>query len=338
MNPTSRGHHARLTVVVLALLLCSTSAFADKIHLKSGKVLEGKLKEKKDHMPWDDWCSGEDQVELWHDHSGQCLAKADIANIEKEYQKPQGVALLAKEDHWGEASNGYRTQLIPADDTYVVGKPMLFHLVMQNVSDEVKWYDDQGLAHPSFNIIGPDGNKILTKVGPFQTAGDEEPIDTGEIVTLMESRDITDEYVLTEAGTYSIQFSAGWPESNSIIFEVQPGTPKQEDVLILSLSSVIPDPCFLHKGWETTPQGRQAIQAVSLGIFCRNIHRMTGETFLWQTDKIVDISSEQAETVKVSEYVGKNESGHIYFSPSEGLVEIWPKIKEDIVKSLSLNQ
>ena len=328
-----------ILMTLLGLLLCSTSAFADKIHLKSGKVLEGELKEKTDPVPLDDWCSGEDQIELWHDHSGQCLTKSDIANVEKEYKKPQGVALLAKEDHWGEASNGYRTQLIPASDKYVVGEPMLFHLIMQNVSDGVKWYDDQGLAHPSFKIIGPDGNKILTKVGPFQTGGAEEPIDTGEIVTLMENRDIANEYVITKAGTYSIQFSAGWPESNIIKITVQPGTPKKEDTLILSLSNVIPDQCVLHKGWETAPQGRQAIQAASLGIYCRNIHRMTGETFLWQTDTVADIANDQqVEAVKVSKYLGKNESGHIYFSPSEKLMEIWPNIQEDITRGLNLSQ
>ena len=142
-----------ILVTLIGFLLCTNNTQADKIHLKSGKILEGKLKENKNSMPWDDWCTGENQVELWNNHSGQCLTKSDIDNIEKEYKKPEGIALLAKEDHWGEESNGYRTQLIPASDKYVVGQPMIFHLVLQNVSTMVKWYDDQGLAHPSFNII-----------------------------------------------------------------------------------------------------------------------------------------------------------------------------------------
>lgn len=326
-------------MMVIGVLVCAGSVFADKIYLKSGKVLEGKLREKKELMPWDDWCTGEDQVELWHNHSGQCLNRSEIVKIEKEYKKPEGVALLAKDDHWGEESDGYRTQLIPASDEYVIGRPMLFHLLMQNVSDEVKWYDDQGLAHPPFNIIGPDGEKIIHKVGPFQTLGAEEPIDTDEIVVLMENRDITEEYVITKPGIYRIEFPYGWASSNVVEFEVKPGQLKKEDVLITSLSDVIPDKCYLYKGWKISPAGRQEIKAVPLAIYCGKIHHMGGEMLLWQSDKTVDISvDKENENIEVSEYLGKNDSGHIYVSSSEKLRGIWPNIKEDIIKALKLKK
>jgi len=297
-------------MAVIGFLMCTMNVMADKIHLKSGKVLEGGLKENKN---------------------------------------PQGIALLAKDEDWGEEGNGYKTQLIPTGDEYTVGKPMPFHLVMKNVSNDIKWFDAQGISHPVFTVMGPDGKRVRHKVAPFQTGGGQKPIDTGEIVALFEERDITKEYMIIVPGKYTIQFSEGkygmsaadtFPASNIIEFEVQPGQPLNEDILITSLSGIIPEKCLLTKSWDSNPNGRQPIQGVPIGIFCPGIHRMTSETILWQTDRTVDITGgeEQTKNVEASEYLGKNDSGHIYLSVSSKLEAIWPSIREDIIKTLNLKK
>ncbi len=305
-------------------------------------------------MSWDDWCIGADDIEFWHKDSGQCILKSDIEKVEKELKEPEGIALLAKDDHWGKEQTGYKTQLIPAGNEYIVGQPMLFHLVMKNAGTDIKWYDHQAISHNALQIKDANGNEAYYKQGSFQTAGSEQPIDTGEIVSLFENRNITREYVITKPGKYTIQFRGGnygmsidstFPPSNIIEFEIRSKGPSQEDILISSLSAVLPKARWqLTPDWnheDGTPLGRDPVKGFSIGIVRHaklkvNVVSMT----LWQTETPSDISRKQKEGEnKVSEYLGYRSSDQYYYAyiPAQAQ-KYWPTVRSDIITALDLKK
>jgi len=341
-------------VMLISFFVFTNNAFADKIYLKSGKVLEGKLKENRNPMPWDDWCVGNNDIQVWNNGSGQCIPKSDIEKVEKKFKKPEGIALLANDNNWGEEGNGYKTQLILAGNEYAIGQPMTFHLVMKNIGTDIKWYDNQAISHNALIIKDTNGKEAYYKKGSFQTAGGERPIDTGEIIPLFENRNITNEYVIAKPGKYTIQFRGGnygmssdstFPPSNTIEFEVKAGTSSQDNILISSLLETLPDKKWqLTPRWrrdDETPLGRNPVKGSSIEIvrYAKLKVDVVSMT-LWQTDEPSEVSAQQKEgEKKVSEYLGHSPSGQYYYIHIPLKVEeYWPSVREDIIKALNLEK
>lgn len=342
--------------IIFLALLTQSSIFADRIYLKSGKVLQGKIMSRRQSFnPAPAYCFDfNDTVVLTDNNDGtytyNCVPPDDILRVEREFKKPEGLALLAEEDKWGTQRYGYVTQLIPQSQDYIIGKPMNFGLVLMNVSDSLKFYDHQAITHNSLMITAPDGNEVFFKKGPFQTSGQELPIDTNEIVTLFENRNISDEYVLLKPGKYTIQFRAGhygmdwdsrFPESNIVEFEVKQGIPAKDDLMISSLRHILPGKRWLiATQWEktenVTPSGRKEVKGCFINLFCYAGSKRYISVTLWQTETPADIGK-QAQTVSLSQYLGSNSWGYFYASIPPEAHEHWPNIKEDIIRTLKLN-
>lgn len=342
--------------IFVGLLFNIGDAFADKIYLKSGKIEEGKIQKKEPElhgtMGHSDWCSGDGQVILRRDNgSGQCLSKNDIERIEKTIKKPEGVALLAKDDKWGIEQYGYKTQLIPANTEYSVGQPMIFHLVMKNVGNDIKWYDNQAIGHDTLSIQDENRNEVYCKQGPFQTLGADRPIDAGEIVSLFENRNISDEYVIVKPGKYTIQFRGGnygmsrdsdFPPSNIIEFDVKPGEPDPEDVLISSLSNLFSKDWKLSRDWDKnqTPLGRKSIKSKA-SVFAQYHSSKSNSAYirLWLTIEQDDQLKNEEFKGKISELLGQNSDGKfIYIEVSESADKVWPTARQDISSALKLKK
>lgn len=338
-------------IILVIFLSLSNNAFADKIHLKSGQVKEGMLKVRKARISGDNWCTGEDEIEfVWSSLNSECLAKSDIVKVEKEFKEPKGIALLAKDDLWGDELNGYRTQLIPASSEYMVGYPMFFHLVMKNVSIDTKWYDSQGLGHDDLIIKDANGEKVYYKGMPFQTGGSGKPIDPEEIVTLFENRNIAAVYSIMEPGKYAIQFRKGnygmsedstFPASNILEFEVKSGIPGEHDILISALSDILPD-----GGWQLLPSQKMppgVNPAKCVSIFIERQSKSKDDIVaiaLWQTNEPSDaLAQQKVGGSEVIEYLGHSSSGkHYYAYIPLRAEEYWPSVRNDIVKALDLQK
>ncbi len=248
--------------------------------------------------------------------------------------KSKGQPLLPRDENWGEPNNGLVTQLIPQSEEYVIGKPMKFGLVLKNVSDSVKEYDRQEFIAccGSLMVRTIDNNGLYDKKGHYQTAGGMQKIEPGEIVTLFENRDITDEYVIMKPGKYIIQ-SHPIPASNIIEFEVEPGTPDQQDLLVSLLVNVLPD-----KSWRVmTPKIRNASveQESILVVLGRGGLTDFIGVMLWQT-KTQGAIDDRRQNPPPYEYLGKSSSGYFYITIPPKALDYWPKMKEDIVKALKL--
>lgn len=340
-----------ISAVIFLIILSQSNVFADKIYLKSGETVEGKIIDRTEsYNPAQDYCQDfNDLVVVCDNNSCQCVPKDGILRVEKKFKKPEGLALLAKDDKWGIPHDGYATQLIPQSEQYIIGKPMKFGLVLKNISNSVKLYDHQGVVFNSLLIKTSDTNEQYYKHQPFQTGGAGQPIDKSEIVTLFENRNITDEYVIIKPGKYTIQFRSGYygmtgdsnfPASNVIEFEVKPGTPNEEDILISSLVGILPDAKWqlasISNGNRVAPVGRKEVKGISIylirlsGVIITTIHVQ-----LWQTKKSAEISKQKAG-IQISDYLGRNASGYFYAAIPPKALEYWPKMKDDISNALNL--
>lgn len=337
-------------IIFIAFAFCvlsASAAFADKIYLKSGEVLEGKIKVKSegDRFLWENWCGDQKFSIVSNEQSSRCVETANIERVEKEFKAPEGVQLLAKSDLWGEEKYGYQTQLIPMNEKYVVGEPMKFSLVMRNVSGTLKWYDSQGLFRVPFVVKKSDGKEVYKKTAPVQTVGSERPLDTDEIVTLFEDVDISNDFVITEPGAYTIQFQEGsygmdadgwFPASNTVEFEALSGKPKMEDVLIEKLSEIPPKEWYLVGANWDRPSDASALPP-EIGFVTHAIDKGR-YIYLWRTDHPIDISSINSGMPweKTTGYLGQADLGHFYIEIPTDAEHLWPTFREDIKKALAI--
>lgn len=338
-------------IILFMFSFFSNNALADKIYLKSGQIREGMFKARRASIPGDNWCTGEDEFEfVWSSSNSECLSKSDIIKVEKELKELKGIALLAKDSLWGEELNGYRTQLIPASSEYTVGYPMFFHLVMKNVGTDSKWYDSQGVGHNDLLIKDAKGKEVSYKGMTFQTAGSGCPIDPEETVTLFENRNIASVYSIIEPGKYTIQFRKGYygmsedsifPESNIFEFEVKSGIPSEEDILISTLSDILPDNGWLLFPFQKTPPVVNLANYVS--ILVERQAKLKDDVVamvLWQTNERSDMLAQQkVGDAEVIEYLGHSLLGKYYYVyiPLKA-EEYWPSVRKDIAKALSLQK
>lgn len=261
-------------------------------------------------------------------------------------------SLQINDDHWGPEHNGWQTQLISLDEDYVVGQPMRFQLVLKNVGPVTQVYDDQGIDEDVLLLKDENGNQSYWKRGFRQTLSwGGEPLEAGEIHCLFTNRNITNEYVIIKSGKYTIQFrghgegmskDSDFPSSNTIVFEVKPGTPRPEDVLIDSLRSVVP-----NQGWELrtgrgnlnrVPFKREPVPATEIVISRRSMsYAMFIE--LWQTAEITNETKYYTafHEGQVSEYLGRDIHGkYIYIYVPENVEKVLPSLREDISAALGL--
>ncbi|MFC1599267.1 hypothetical protein ACFL2W_00600 [Candidatus Omnitrophota bacterium] len=351
-----------LVLVLVVSFLVSGSIFADTIYLKSGKVVEGKIEDPHKDFPWRRAAKiilhTGDSHEIY-----EYISRDSIEKIEKKFKKPEGTALLARQDCWGEEKSGLRTQLIPMSDEYVLGKPMKFSLLMQNVGDSVYWYDKQGIINDRFIVKDPQGKQAYNKHQPYQTCGYDEPIDRGEINILFENRDIAEETVIINSGEYTVQFSETTfrnvilPASNILEIQIKQGKPRREDILITSLVEILPSNQWYyyalegHKEYISRVMSRKAIDEGVIVVLNHRDYIGKGEPriVLWQTEKpakIIRIKNfldflkpeKFRNNVYSNEYLGRNTLGHVYARIPSFVDKVWPTFREDVTNALGLSK
>lgn len=286
-------------ILATFFVLLATVSFADKIYLKDGKVLDGKIRESDNYfLPSSMITENPNYVSVWNRGSSQGVLKTDILKVEKELKRPRGAALLAKDEFWGEEKYGYKTQLVPVEKEYVLGQPMRVHILLKNVSNHLKWYDAQGMYNDPL-IVKKSGQEVLYKNPSAQTLGSAQPIDTGEIEIVRENYDIAENYVIDQPGIYTVQLrhnnwglslDSTFPFSNIVSIRVQSGKVRSDDEIIRGLTPILPDKEWEISSWgnkdTVLPFGRQNVKGRIFMI--AQYGRWKSETIminLWQTQE-----------------------------------------------------
>ena len=196
---------------------------------------------------------------------------------------------------------------------------------------------------------------IVRIIPKFFIAGKEpnnKAINPAEVVILFDELDVAAQYYVGKPGRYTVQFrgrdkafgEVDFPISNIIEIDVKSGTPTKALIFAGRLLNILPEGWTLT-AWlpplpesEVTPYGRQSAKGINAALV-REAGLKADVIYIsiWQTDEPVDISN-QSGTAAVSEYLGKNQAGHVYaFIPSEAEA-VWPDVREKIMHTLEINQ
>ncbi|MBI1783594.1 hypothetical protein HYR69_00490 [Candidatus Sumerlaeota bacterium] len=234
---------------------------------------------------------------------------------------------------------------------FQLGKPMLFGLVMMNVSDSMKWYSSDGFINSCFTICNSEGQKVFCKKGLFQTTGGEEPIHATEAIALIDQGDITREYAIARPGKYKIQFDEvfGFPNSNMVEFEVKDGPVSALDLFFPVLSDLVrPHDGSVYANFDSPDD-----------LFVRVEHaggKVDRLHFFWSWGLKGDCSIIQLWLVKPPnqvyaqkhspplaniEYLGENDRVQVFvrYDKNEDKVrQIWPSLASDVAKELKLKK
>jgi len=227
--------------------------------------------------------------------------------------------------------NGLITEIIPESNEYIVGKPMRFSVVLENISDVNKNYKE--VIYKPLVIKEPDGNCPYDKLGPYQTMeGAIKTIAAGEVRTLINKKDIAEEYLIIKPGKYTIQFNGGnmLPVSEIYELEVKDGKPDDRDIIIESLINVLPD-----EKWRAAGIRKEVDSDRNASTNLIVLHRggYDGITvilvYIKYTGEISDINIPD-------NYLGRNELGYYSLNAPPEALELWPTIKKDIIKALKI--
>lgn len=253
--------------------------------------------------------------------SGMVVGSTTIQSVAQQSVAQQGMRPSSVE--WGPVQKGVRTRLVPHSTQFVLGKPIKFRLELKNVSESVVGYDQQHADIDSMLIRGPDGKAVSYIMGPVSTFGTPKPLRPGKMVTLFEEIDVAEQYYIAKPGRYTVQFRGtfGIPPSNTVTIEVlaSKDTPSDGD-FVPKLQSILPDGWYFIAGpyayvqeKEVRPEGRSPVKGVRASMFYSPTDRKGDDVWIevWQTRREAEVSG-QKKAGSVSEYLGKNQWGHIY--------------------------
>jgi hypothetical protein len=260
------------------------------------------------------------------------------------------------DDELGPESHGLRVRLISAQEEFVVGQPARFRLEMQNTSDRLIRYDDQGVGvNDPMEVVDPHGRRVRYVWGPVSTgrSGELPGLGPGETTVLLDDYDLCDQYLLTEPGIYSVQYrqdAAFLPPSNAVRFKMSPGTLPLDMKVPAALLTILPADWDIHLnsrvfrvenneitpvGWESGPGTYVALKSHSSnkqdpwGVAIWVAERKLAWTGKFRSGKAV--KSEDAAT-----YLGKGADGHVYWTLPPRAETEWQDIRAKVAEALQI--
>lgn len=261
-----------------------------------------------------------------------------------------------KDEGWGPVTRGLRTRLLPAQDEFVVGKPATFRLELQNFSDKLIRYDSQGVGvNDSMYVVDPNGKRVRYIWGPVSTgsSGELPGLGPGETTVLLDGYDLCEQYLLTEPGSYSVQYRPGaafLPDSNEVSCEMRPGVlplamkvpgrllrivPADWDIRLYSRVSLVEDGKITPFGWESGP-----------GTFVALTSHTSNKQDPWSVDIWVAErklawtgmlrSGKAVRPENAATYLGKGADGFVYWILPKRAESEWRDIRANVEAALQI--
>jgi len=148
---------------------------------------------------------------------------------------------------------GFRLSLIPLSENFVIGKPMLFRLEIQNISNEkleLGYFTESVMVNAPLEIKDSNGSHVPYMDTSYQTSGAPKIFEPNEKVVLANNYDVRSQYHIVKPGRYTFQFKGerdfGTNNSNIIEVDIKPGEMLALEEIVEKLKPVPP------KGWELT--------------------------------------------------------------------------------------
>ncbi|HJQ97438.1 MAG TPA: hypothetical protein VJ826_03935 [Candidatus Polarisedimenticolaceae bacterium] len=258
------------------------------------------------------------------------------------------AATSGAEQQWGPAQEGVRTSLSTPQTEFVLGKPMVFRLEIENIGERVVRYDSQQVAvNSSMSVVGSDGAQIPYVAMTVQTGGGPRPLQPRERSVLFEALDIADQYLITSPGTYAVRFKGGgkygdvraMPASNSVTIHVADGPLRPSRVIARKVFDAAKgsgwDVGIIEEG-RVLPLGRTAVAGTALELR-RGGWGKTISLFVWVTESPSRPQTAQGlDAWQVSEPLGRSPFGDVYWWSRDVPEEELKTARQLLIKALEI--
>lgn len=227
--------------------------------------------------------------------------------------------------------------ILCADKTTVkLGEPVLVNLYMfytgvfvSDIDFQIVVDEDRFLFKDANGVNPPYIEWPLIPIGCRYCSYDSDYETVLKIKHFQRHIDISDKYLLTEPGRYTVQFLGDYDSSKQIVFQssnelvliVEPGELQPADKLIAQVLPVCPKDWRICKGHEN---GKLVAPAHRKGVPGTLIHLQspdgvigcTGTMTLWQTNVPAELASDDKAKERYpegpAEYLGQGPNGYLY--------------------------
>jgi hypothetical protein len=235
-----------------------------------------------------------------------------------------------------------RISLIPHDENFVIGQPILFDIEMQNIGDETVMYGRTSwMVNNPMLITDSNGATVPYIDTSYQTIVGLEFIEPNQTIKLVKDYDVTSQYHIVKPGRYTFQFIGFRPEvpSNIIEREVKPGRLSNLDIITEKLLAVLPSRWSLTR--SRRPQKGDDVESDTPYTVVHMIgERGTkGKSRGIELILFVDLPSDDRVTKEWKDeglqYWGKSRLGPIYVVSFDA-EQLWPTYRQDIQSALGI--
>jgi hypothetical protein len=102
---------------------------------------------------------------------------------------------------------GLKTHLVPVNQRFIIGSPMLFRVELTNAGKTAADYMDSGVAYAPLTVLDDKGQPLPCVEIPGQIAVRKGEVASGASVVLADQIDLNQHYAFTKPGKYAVQFS-----------------------------------------------------------------------------------------------------------------------------------
>jgi aspartate carbamoyltransferase regulatory subunit len=248
-------------------------------------------------------------------------------------------------DLWHQASDklkkGLVIDLIPQSKEFVIGQPMLFDILIKNISDETLRYTQTSyMTNDPMIVKGPNDEQLLFIEGDCQTLIGPAFIEPHETITIVKDYDVRSQYHIVTPGRYSFQFIGFHDElfSNTIVVNIKEGKFSALEEITENLQKILPPDWTLSrsqrsKNMEDYVPGVAFISVHMVERYGKKGKSRGIELVLFIYLEQLDVDKEPV--MEWLKYLGQSKYGPVYIGSFDA-EKLWPDYKEQIANTLSI--
>ncbi len=246
-------------------------------------------------------------------------------------------------------TTGPVSTVLVAERTVVpLGDPINVSVSVANRGHQETSVDKAETVFDCFEVVDAKGKALpyVSDYGSAQVLSQPIDVQPTSTVAIVQSLDLTDQYLFQRAGRYSIRFKGyGWglsteinpPPSSVITVNVTQGQLAELDGIAACLLTVLPSGWTLQKSprheQQVTPFGRVLVPGYRVSLVGNS--RGGESVWLWLTKVKVPIDTAHKSDL-TSDYLGHEKALHVYVACGSKTEALWPKAITDISRVLKI--
>ncbi|NRA37460.1 MAG: hypothetical protein HRU15_04925 [Planctomycetes bacterium] len=234
------------------------------------------------------------------------------------------------------------SRLTPAIGVFTVGQPMRFSLELINNGKNTISYVSGGsdCCYP-LEIFNGRGEKVFYIGGYPQSYIGIEKLPAGRSCVIYEGLNVSEDYLISKGGIYTFKYNGERPSEVKVL--VQNGEKYPTHKLVVRLKTILPDKWIF--AYPNSYQGKMRlideielakISLHSPGDLIRDIVMIDIVQCSRPIEELKKQPFYESTYFESLEFLGRGESGYVYFKTDPRIDKMWPKVKEEIKKTLKV--